>query len=220
MNDLPNANYLLFFLLFVAWAVLHSVMAAIGLKRLFRNRFGEAAYTGWYRLLYNLFSLVTFLPLYWLIPVLLPQTVVWSWSRPYLYLAYFLQLTGLVGLAYSLWLTDIWDFLGVRQALWFVRSTGEGKLAEMPSPRFITNGPYALVRHPLYFFSLLLLWFNPVMTVASLMFYTAVTLYFWLGSIYEEKKLAAGFGEAYHTYQQRVPRLFPIRLQRPQKPSF
>ncbi len=200
-------NILLFTLLFISWAVLHSLAAAVGLKRLFRGRFGEAAYVGWYRLLYNLFALITFLPLYLLIPVLLPQTVVWSWSRPYLYLAYLFQLIGLAGLAYSLWLTDMWEFLGVRQALWYVRGKGVG---QMPTPRFITSGPYALVRHPLYFFSLVVLWFNPVMTVGSLVFYTAVTFYFWLGSIYEGRKLAAAFGETYHAYQQHVPRLFPF----------
>jgi protein-S-isoprenylcysteine O-methyltransferase Ste14 len=205
-------SILLFALLFISWAVLHSLAAAVGLKRVFRGWVGEVAYAGWYRLLYNLFAIVTFLPLYLLIPVLLPQTVVWSWARPYLYLAYSFQIVALAGLVYSLWLTDVWDFLGLRQAIWYMQAKGT---RQRPAPRFITHGPYALVRHPLYFFTLLLLWFNPVMTVGSLVFYTAVTLYFWLGSIYEERKLAAVFGNAYRAYQQRVPRLFPIK-----KPGF
>ncbi|MCL4266241.1 MAG: hypothetical protein KJ069_23750 [Anaerolineae bacterium] len=207
MTNTPTFNILLFTLLFVSWAVLHTLAAAVGLKRLFRRWVGEAAYAGWYRLLYNLFALVTFLPIYLLIPVVLPQTVVWSWSRPYLYLASLLQLIGLAGLIYSLWLTDVWEFLGIRQVLWYMA----GAKGEMPQPRFITSGPYSLVRHPLYFFTLVVLWFNPVMTVGSAVFYTAVTLYFWLGSIYEERKLAAGYGAEYQAYQRRVPRLFPIK---------
>ncbi|HRQ37899.1 MAG TPA: methyltransferase [Chloroflexota bacterium] len=211
MTNTPTFSILFFALLFISWAVLHSLAAAVGLKRLFRGWVGETAYAGWYRLLYNLFALISFLPLYLLIPVLLPQTVVWSWARPYLYLAYLCQIVGLVGLAYSLWLTDVWEFVGIRQALWYVR----GAKGKMPQPRFTTSGPYALVRHPLYFFSLVVLWFNPVMMVGSLVFYTAVTLYFWLGSIYEERKLTTAFGESYRAYQQRVPRLFPLPRQKP-----
>lgn len=207
MTNTSAINILLFTLLFISWAVLHSLAAAVGLKRLFRGWVGEAAYAGWYRLLYNLFAIITFMPLYLLIPFLLPQTVVWNWERPYLYLAYFFQIVGLAGLVYSLWLTDVWEFSGTRQVLWYMT----GAKGEMPQPRFITSGPYALVRHPLYFFTLVVLWFNPVMTVGSLVFYTAVTLYFWLGSIYEERKLAAGYGAEYQAYQRRVPRLFPIK---------
>jgi protein-S-isoprenylcysteine O-methyltransferase Ste14 len=180
------------------------------LKRWFHGWFGERAYVGWYRLLFNLFAVLTFLPLYLLVPLLLPQRVLWMWSRPYSYLALAIQLLGLAGLAYSLWVTNIWDFLGIRQVVWYLR----GAKGDVPQPPLTTSGPYALVRHPLYSFTLLVLWFNPVMTVGSLIFYTAVTLYFWLGSIYEERKLAAGYGDAYRAYQQRVPRLIPLPVTR------
>ena len=201
----------LFIFLFVIWAVLHSLTAAFGLKKYFRGRFGEKAYAGWYRLLYNGFSILTFLPIYLLIPVLLPTTVLWQWPRPANFLALALQLIGLFGLLYSLWLTNIWDFLGIRQMVWYVR----GAQGPRPQVRFITSGPYALVRHPLYFFSLMVLWLNTAVTVGSFVFYVAATLYFYIGSIYEERKLAASYGDAYHAYQQRVPRLFPfIRFSR------
>ena len=36
-----------------------------------------------------------------------------------------------------------------------------------------------------------------------------ITLYFWIGSIYEERRLVAEFGEAYREHQRRVPRLVP-----------
>lgn len=194
------------FLLFVGWSVVHSITAAFGLKGWFRQTFGEAAYVGWYRLLYNFFSLVTFLPIYLLMPVLLPQNVLWSWERPYLSIAQIMQIVGLVGLAYSLWITDVWSFLGIRQALWHLR----GVQGSVPEPQFTRKGPYALVRHPLYTFSLILLWFNPVITVSQCIFYSGATLYFWLGSIYEERKLAAHFGDVYRQYQQTTPRLIPF----------
>ncbi|MCP4358304.1 MAG: hypothetical protein GY796_09845 [Chloroflexi bacterium] len=201
---------IIFLLLFIFWAVLHSVTAALSLKHFFRARFGDKSYAGWYRFLYNTISVVTFLPIYMLIPILMPVEVLWAWQRPYLYLAYTVQVIGLLGLVYSLWVTDVWDFLGIRQMVWYVRGT-EG---DVPPPNFTTQGTYALVRHPLYFFSLLLLWFNPVVTVGSLVFYVGATSYFWIGSYYEERKLAAVYGEAYRIYQQQVPRLFPMPMKR------
>jgi protein-S-isoprenylcysteine O-methyltransferase Ste14 len=68
------------------------------------------------------------------------------------------------------------------------------------------------VRHPLYFFSLLFIWLNPQMTLASLLFNLLATLYFWVGSIYEERRLTAEFGEAYKAYRREVPRLLPTRI--------
>jgi protein-S-isoprenylcysteine O-methyltransferase Ste14 len=194
-----------FVLLFVGWGVLHSVLAALGLKGWFYGRFGERAYAGWYRLLYNLLALLTFLPLYLLIPVLMPVEVLWQWQRPYLYLALGMQLLGLVGLAYALWVTDVWHFLGLRQLVAYWRHAEQS----VPEPHFTAVGPYALVRHPLYLFSLMVLWFNPVVTVGNFVFYLLVTAYFWLGSVYEERKLVALYGEAYVAYQRRTPRLLP-----------
>ncbi len=44
-------------------------------------------------------------------------------------------------------------------------------------------------------------------------FYGALTqscnVYFFVGSIFEERKLVREFGAAYRAYQQRVPRLLP-----------
>jgi protein-S-isoprenylcysteine O-methyltransferase Ste14 len=35
--------------------------------------------------------------------------------------------------------------------------------------------------------------------------------YFVVGAILEERKLVKHFGDAYRTYQQRVPMLFPVK---------
>ena len=44
------------------------------------------------------------------------------------------------------------------------------------------DGVYGLVRHPLYFFSLLVLWFTPQMTLHWLVFVILATVYFLVGS--------------------------------------
>jgi protein-S-isoprenylcysteine O-methyltransferase Ste14 len=71
------------------------------------------------------------------------------------------------------------------------------------------RGFYCYVRHPIYSFSLLLLWLTPAMTVNLLTVYVLTTLYFYVGSLHEERRLLAEFGEAYRDYQQQVPRLIP-----------
>jgi protein-S-isoprenylcysteine O-methyltransferase Ste14 len=48
------------------------------------------------------------------------------------------------------------------------------------------------------------------MSVNLLTTYVVFTLYFYFGSIHEEKRLLAEFGVAYRDYQQRVPRLIPL----------
>lgn len=190
---------------FVVWAVVHSVTAAHRTKEWVRQQVGTTVYEGWYRLFYNVFSVLTFVPVIYFFWRLLPTQLLWQIPFPFNWLARILQLLGLGGLLLSLLQTDVWSFVGLRQAWWYL----QGAQGALPQPDFVRSGTYALVRHPLYFFSLMVLWLNPVMTVGGVIFNTAVTLYFWVGSIYEERKLADHFGESYRRYQERVPRLFP-----------
>ncbi|MFQ5398063.1 MAG: NnrU family protein [Anaerolineae bacterium] len=198
----------IFFICFVVWALLHSLTAASTLKEFFRQRLGTRVADGLYRLAYNLFAIGTFLPVLYLAATQLPHTLLWAIPDPFRAAAFLVQGIGAVGLLVSLSQTDVWDFLGVRQALGLL--TGEDASAR--PPELVTSGVYAFVRHPLYFFSLLVIWFTPTMTLNTLIFNVLVTLYFWIGAYYEERRLAAFFGEEYQNYQRSVPRLFPRRL--------
>ena len=65
------------------------------------------------------------------------------------------------------------------------------------------------VRHPWYFFSLILIWtrdMNGAMLVSAVL----LTLYFVVGSHLEERKLIAFHGDVYRRYMQRVPGLIPL----------
>jgi len=196
---------------FVIWAVVHSVTAASETKSAFRERFGERAYQGWYRLLYNLISLLTFLPILYILWTHIPQVTLWTIPYPLRIASMIIQLLALVGLAISLLQTDVWSFMGLRQAARFLQGADDPAVPD----RFVRTGTYRWVRHPLYFFSLLFLWLNPVMTLGSFLFNVLATLYFWIGSIYEERRLLAAFGEAYEEYKRSVPGLVPIRIFRP-----
>ena len=47
------------------------------------------------------------------------------------------------------------------------------------------------------------------MSLNWLAFAVSCNVYFFIGSIFEERKLVREFGDAYRAYQQRVPRLLP-----------
>lgn len=190
---------------FILWALVHSLTAARSVKAFFRRQMGERAYEGLYRFLYNLFAAITFVPVLYLLATKVQATVLWALPWPYTLVALFIQLMGLIGLVLAFWQTDVWEFAGLRQAVRYLQGKAELTLP----PRLVTSGMYAYVRHPLYFFSLLVIWFSPIMTFNGLVFDLLATLYFWVGSSYEERRLAAYFGEAYRRYQEEVPRLLP-----------
>lgn len=71
-------------------------------------------------------------------------------------------------------------------------------------------GPYRWVRHPLYFFTILMIWSCPDVTRDRLLFNLLWTVWIVIGSTFEENDLIAEFGDAYRKYQKRVPMLVPL----------
>lgn len=201
----------LFALSFVIWAVVHSVTAAASTKAFARRRFGERAFAGWYRLIYNVLALISFVPVLYFLWTGFPQRVLWTIPAPLRYVTIMVQLLALLGLALSLLQTDVWAFVGVRQVVRFMQGAPD---PELPAT-LVQSGPYAWVRHPLYTFSLVFLWLNPVMTLSSLVLNLFALAYFWIGSIYEERRLVREFGDVYRSYQARVPRLVPWKRPSP-----
>ncbi|MBN1218447.1 MAG: isoprenylcysteine carboxylmethyltransferase family protein [Anaerolineae bacterium] len=181
------------------YAVVHSLLASLSVKAWVRHIFGPGT-DRWYRLAYNAFAVITLLPLFLLLAILPDQTL-YIVPTPWCWLMLFGQLLMLLGLGIAFLQTGLFDFLGLAQL--FITRPAQNNL-------FRVDGFYRWVRHPLYSFSLLLLWLTPVMSVNLLTIYLLFTLYFYLGSIHEERRLLAEFGAAYRDYQQRVPRLIPM----------
>lgn len=190
---------------FLLWALFHSLTAARPVKRRMQRSLGERAYAGFYRLAYNVVAVLTFLPVLYVLATRVPSTVIWPVPFPWAWLLLAVQAIGLIGLVVTLFYTDALSFAGLRQAWRFLR----GEPDPDPPNAFVTAGPYALVRHPLYLFSLLVIWFPPVLTVNVLVFNLLATFYFWLGSLHEERRLLAEFGDVYRRYQRTVPPFLP-----------
>lgn len=191
---------LIIIVFFVFYAVLHSWLAALSVKNWARGIFGPPVDRG-YRLVYNIIAVVTLLPL---LPMLvwLPDRILYVTPSPWRWLMVMGQVVAMVGLLVSLLQTGLLHFLGLRQLI-----------AERPVESGVLNvrGFYGWVRHPLYFFSTLVLWLTPLMTINWLTVCVILTLYFYLGSFLEERRLLAEFGSAYQAYQQRVSRFIPWR---------
>jgi methanethiol S-methyltransferase len=201
--------YLTFLLSFILWAGLHSLTSARRVKGQIARLLGQTAYEGLYRLLYNLFALLTFLPVFYLY-MRLPDVVLWRVPRPWNLLASLLQLTGLIGLLYAIWQTDFFAFAGLKQAYRYLRRQPvNASDSQTLGESLVVTGLYRYIRHPLYSFSMLFLWANPTMTRNSLVLAVTFSLYFLLGSMLEERRLGQQFGEAYRTYQAQVPRFIP-----------
>jgi protein-S-isoprenylcysteine O-methyltransferase Ste14 len=81
-----------------------------------------------------------------------------------------------------------------------------------PSMPFIVRGPYRWVRHPLYFFCLLLIWSCPDLSLDRLLYNLLWSTWILVGSVLEECDLVADFGESYRDYQRKVPMLIPWRI--------
>lgn len=95
------------------------------------------------------------------------------------------------------------DPLGMGQALDPARPPG-------PTPELVVQGAYRFVRHPLYSFTLVLLWANPDLTADRLLLNLVLTCWIVIGTRWEEQDLALEYGQPYLDYQASVPMLLPL----------
>ena len=83
------------------------------------------------------------------------------------------------------------DLLGIRQMQAWMQGT------RALAPRLKTGLLYSWLRHPMYVGVLLAVWATPRMTVGHLLLAAGMTLYVLIAMRYEERDLAARFGNAY-----------------------
>ena len=186
-------------LVVLIWGIVHSVMASPGFKESLRRALG-GGFMKYYRLLYNVFSVVSFAPILYLM-VVLPNKDFYQISSPWSYLMFAGQGLSLILLFVAVLQIDTLSFVGLRQ------------LFEDEKPgRLVKSGFYSLMRHPLYTFSLLFLWLSSSVTVNSFIVYVSLTVYILIGAYFEERKLLREFGQEYADYKSATPMIVP-RLQ-------
>ncbi|MDH5509103.1 MAG: isoprenylcysteine carboxylmethyltransferase family protein [Nitrospinota bacterium] len=188
-------------LLAAAWALFclfHSLLAATAVESALRRVMGRLA--PWYRLMYNIFAIVTVLP-----PVLMEkrwagETLLrlgsWDMARQAIF--------------YSVVAAFIWAIFHYRGTNISGLSPSHGPSAPPVDGEFRTGGPLRYVRHPLYSLAFILLWSRPL-TDAALVTNLILSIYILLGARLEEERLTSRFGDEYVKYKSGVSAFLPLR---------
>lgn len=185
-----------------AYCAVHSLLihppVVRRLKRLLGRREGAC------RFLFNVFSLLSLLPLaLWHLRLRGPWIVEWEGS--WLAVPVAMNLSALVLFVLGALAYGPSDFLGLAS----LRAALRGR----PAPAgglFSSRGILRWVRHPWYTGSFLLLWGHDL-DAAGLTASFVLTAYLFAGTWLEERKLVSQFGGAYRDYQRKVPMFIPKR---------
>jgi protein-S-isoprenylcysteine O-methyltransferase Ste14 len=194
--------------LLALFAAQHSVMA----RKWFKDRWTRIVPKPIERSTYVLFSSLALILLFWQWRPL--GGVIWSVEDP----VGRLVLHGLFAFGWGLvlvstFLINHFDLFGLRQVWLYLLGRSEKPV------RFVTPGPYRLVRHPLYVGWLFAFWMTQVMTLAHLLFSVATTAYILLAIRFEERDLIRELGGAYEEYRRSVPMLVPFTGKRGTDPG-
>jgi protein-S-isoprenylcysteine O-methyltransferase Ste14 len=66
-----------------------------------------------------------------------------------------------------------------------------------------------IVRHPLYLGVIIFIWCN-MFSTTDLVINSVLTVYIFIGTLLEEKKLILEFGDSYIQYKKEVPMIVPF----------
>lgn len=154
-----------------------------------------------YRVIFNILAIVLTIPLL-AVMFLYPGEMLWQWQGYGFYFSSGLALLAFLGFILSLQHYDLSEFWGTRQLR-------EKNNSVHDQESFHISPFHRYVRHPWYFFSLVIIWTRDVSTV-QLLVYILVSAYFFFGSRLEERKLIAYHGEVYKKYQQKVAGIIPL----------
>jgi len=180
------------------YGLVHSWLASLQAKVLAWRALGAPG-DRLYRLAYNLFAVISLLPVLAL-PAILPDQSLYIIPFPWTLLSLAIQGLAVLALLVGLLQTGVWSFIGLEQLL---------APPDSRPPELVVSGLYRRVRHPLYTAGLVFIWFTPIMTWNVLALNLGLSAYLFIGAYFEERKLLREYGQAYQVYRQRTPMFFP-----------
>jgi protein-S-isoprenylcysteine O-methyltransferase Ste14 len=196
-------------IIFLAFALIHSITVARRFKELCRRTLGETFMRVWYRFLYTSVSGVTSFGAIYLITQV-PDRVLWQGPLWFRLIMHAIQIAGFVFGAQAFQYLDKWEFMGFRQVWrYLAKREVEGNLEGLTERELVTTGVYGIVRHPLYVAGLVIFTFSPRITVNGLTITVLADLYFIFGMFIEERRFLRIFGEQYREYMKKVPMMVP-----------
>lgn len=194
---------------FFSFALIHSVTVSSRFKRFCTRLFGDTFMRVFYRALFTLVSVIT-LGIAVVFIARVPDRNIWTSPVWLAWPMHAVQALGLVLGVLAFEHIDAGEFLGIKQVLRYLRR-GEvaGNIEGLTQQELVTTGVYGVVRHPLYVAGILIVTFNPDITVRSLTITILSDLYFLFGMLIEERRFLKIFGDRYREYMARVPRMIP-----------
>ncbi len=186
------------------FAAPHSILASNRLKSAVAGKF--PGFMPFYRLAYNAISLISIYLLVRFAPR--PDIIIYKIESPLRYFIFALQAFGISGFLYTLWYFDGSELLGLNQVIRKMKGRYDVNSLDEES-RLMVKGPYRYSRHPLYFFCFFITLAWPKMDLFYFITAVSFVAYFYIGSVYEERKLVERFGDDYRLYQASTGRIFP-----------
>ena len=184
----------------IAYCILHSLLIHPPVARRLQGWLGTRA--GAYRFCFNMFSLLSLVPLaLWDHNLRGPRIV--EWEGFWLAVPVAVNLSALVLFALGAAAYGSSDFLGLAS----LRAAFGGG-PPPPDEPFSSRGILRWVRHPWYTGTFLLVWGHDL-DAAGLTRGLVLTVYLFVGTWLEERKLVSQFGNAYREYQREVPMFIP-----------
>jgi protein-S-isoprenylcysteine O-methyltransferase Ste14 len=195
---MKTQNVIVLFCLWGGYFVIHSLLASISVKQWLMRILPERAH--YYRIAFNIIAiLLLIVPAGFMIAK--GGEVIWDWPLPLKWLANLLALAAVIVFIWTFRYYDMYEFLGVKQS-------GDCREGVFDQEIFKVSPFHRYVRHPWYFLVLVVIWTRDmdymVLTTAI-----ALSVYFFVGSRLEERKLIIYHGEVYRRYCEKVPGIIP-----------
>ena len=195
-------RYLSTVLLWILWCALHSTLITTAVTDYMKKELGDRY--RFYRLFYNTVAVVTLLPLaYYSLSI--EGAPVFRWQGPLAIAKYLLQVTSLYLFIAGARHYRMSQFLGIHQI-----KTGQADQTLSEHDTFDVTGILGVIRHPWYVSGMMIIWVRDI-SLSALLNNIVISVYFVVGAILEERKLALQFGEQYRDYRKNVSMFIPYK---------
>ena len=195
-------KYLFIALLWILWCGLHSALITKTVTDYAKKKLGYQY--RFYRLFFNIVSLVTLAPLLYY-SVSRRGPLVFQWEGSLLIVKYLLLVMGIFLFVAGARHYSMSQFIGIHQI-----KTGQTDHTLSEFDTFDTSGILSVIRHPWYTGGIIIIWSSDIY-LSTLLNNIVVSAYFVIGSFLEERKLLLDFGDKYREYQKHVSMLVPYK---------
>ena len=195
-------------------AAIHSLLASKPAKGWARRIAGARYRNGLYRLAYNVKSVLLLAWATWWF-LRLPDRQIYRVKAPWSWLFRVGQIASLGVLLSAVRTIGVLDFAGISQLRNLLAGIDPDSEPEAQGPPLGADGEivaarvFRFTRHPSNLGVLGLFLFFPRITVNRLTLATLIALYVLFGSLHEERRLRAAYGEPFEQYRREVPFLVP-----------